>query len=420
MFKSYFLATASICSPSPKSVHAEHLGKIPRSSLEEQQDLTKLIAVLVSTGINRNDDVFIGAELLPVRATGAHKPVTYEHDPNQIIGHMIRTYATEKDGTIVPDDMTPTEPRFDITAEAVLYSFLFPELVDDIKRKASMKNLFVSVEVWFKDYDYLVGTQRVKRNQMTASELEHRLRINGGAGEYEGKRIGRILKNMIIGGIGVVEDPANLESVIKSVAYSNSDVVQNIENEIIYENIQENLIGSSKEEKMVPKKIVEETVALASAIKASNQHGLIKSEATISDLVQRVETLENKNQELENSAKEVKQKAEAARRKSILEGIVNESTLEQHLSHVDGMTNESFESYVSLLRDTLEGNKVVEQKMDASFVEEVTDADVAIDVVDADLETEVEDDGQATLTDAMFQVIKQYRTKSKKNNFGGK
>ena len=60
-------------------------------NLENQCDLLKIIAVLVSTGKNRNKDVFLAEEVLPARNTGAHKPLNIEHDPKKIIGHMLRT-----------------------------------------------------------------------------------------------------------------------------------------------------------------------------------------------------------------------------------------------------------------------------------------------------------------------------------------
>jgi hypothetical protein len=243
--KAYLLATAKIADIEPilvpepvKLASAGDIrGQVPEiPALEDQKDLTKLVAILLSTGINRNDDVFLSSEILPVRATGAHKPVNLEHDPTQIIGHMLRTFATEKDGTRISDDNKPGGKNFDITAEAVLYSFLFPDLVKDIKNRATANNLFVSVEVWFTAFDFLVGSKLVKRNSKTASQLEGRLKVNGGDGSFKGHRLGRVLRNIIIGGIGVVKDPANPESIIKSVSSFDSEVVQEIEDDIICEN----------------------------------------------------------------------------------------------------------------------------------------------------------------------------------------
>lgn len=205
-------------------------------TLEAQKDLMRMVSILVSTGMNKNDDVFLREELLPIRTSGAHKPVNLEHDPDQIVGHMTKTYVTLKDGSIVEDKDNKVPEEFDLTSEAVIYKFIFPEIAQFIKEKADAGNLFVSIEMWFEDYDYLVGNVIVRRNEDTSPILDKHLRANGGDGYYEDKKLGRVLRQCLIAGIGIVKNPANPESIVKSVLSVSSQFVL-IEDQAIINNM---------------------------------------------------------------------------------------------------------------------------------------------------------------------------------------
>ncbi len=224
--KTYIQAIAKITDLSLEEARCEAINiaksskshSVEISPLEVQQDLMKMISILLSTGFNKNDDYFLPEEVLPCRNTGAHKPVDIEHDPSKIIGHILRSYVTLKDDTIIPDDQDPDTSEFDITNEAVIYKYQLPDIAKIIQDKAKNNELFVSVEVWFSDYDYILGNKIIKRTSETASKLDEYLRIKGGNGIYQNQKVGRILRNMIIGGVGVVKKPANPESIIKSIA----------------------------------------------------------------------------------------------------------------------------------------------------------------------------------------------------------
>ena len=66
-----------------------------QSQIDPEGDLLRMLSVLVSTGINKNDDVFIREEVLKARSSGANKPVNIEHDENKIIGNMTRTFVLQ-------------------------------------------------------------------------------------------------------------------------------------------------------------------------------------------------------------------------------------------------------------------------------------------------------------------------------------
>jgi len=345
---------------------------------EDQKDLMKIVSVLLSTGINKNDDVFLGEEIYPARSTGAHKPLNVEHDSNRIVGHMLRTYLTDKDGHMISDDamqcssdfhpsgsmmISKNMPHdFDVTSESVVYKYALPEVAKWVYAKHAKGELFVSVEVWFTDYDYLVGSKLVKRNAETSSVLDGCLRINGGDGTYKGARVGRVLRNMLIGGIGLTEHPANPESVIKSISF---DAPQDtVSDDLIINNIIGNFASVSSElEEIMDPMISEEIEALVQATKA---YWMSKSETIISqstakvsqENVEQIKKMEDKIAALESQNKEMadrlaQQEIEETLkiRKEILGTMKfsDEVVMKTLLPQCASMTHEDFDKFVVTL-----------------------------------------------------------------------
>ena len=401
MHKSYILTTASLCK-ADEAWLVSRAAKVKRGEvpvipqLENQKDLMKMVAILLSTGINRNDDVFLPREVLPVRNTGAHKPVNLEHDPKKIIGHMVRTYASEKSGKRVPDGKKPKGKQFDIIAESVIYQYLFPELAIDIKERAQAGELFVSVEVWFTAYDYLVGSKIVKRTSETASLLESTLRINGGEGIFEGQRTARVLRNMIIGGIGVVKDPANPESIIKSVSNSQIEVVQDIEDKTIAENVLGDLSQNLKlEEEAIElteqevsmalnSEVIKEMAALAAAIKAkAEEHETADIELDeesrenpiLQKVLARLETLEQESRDAKTQLEKAEARAEIERRVKALTDLgLTDDIIEQHVTARFNMSENEFDEYLVLLKATLDTIVMGQQATASADATEATES----------------------------------------------
>lgn len=191
-------------------------------------------SILVSVGANKNDDVFIPSELWAARNSSISKPVNWEHnsgkeidqpnrvvEDNQIIGHTYDCYATDLEGKVISGDVVPES--FHVVTKDYLYKYLFPKAVSRVKAGCEKGDLFVSMEAWFKDYDYLVDDKIVARNEETAF-LDNYLRACGGNGVYKDKKVKRVLKNYTFGGKGIVKRPANPPSVILSVGNENNGV----------------------------------------------------------------------------------------------------------------------------------------------------------------------------------------------------
>jgi len=64
-------------------------------------DLYALRTVLVSSGWNKNDDVFAIEELYKAKNTPVNKKIDYQHDELIIIGHISNAYLVDKSGNIL-------------------------------------------------------------------------------------------------------------------------------------------------------------------------------------------------------------------------------------------------------------------------------------------------------------------------------
>lgn len=227
---------------SPLKIVANLTKAIASDSVTRQQDCLYMKSVLVSTGQNKNDDVFIPEEMWKAKSSPEKKPVNWEHNTgyeiidskdgkrvvadNQIIGVMDSSYPAHKDGTPINTESATAEgfeiPRdFDIITEAVIWKYLFPRTAAKLVSEASANRIFVSMEAWFNKFDYRVGAKIVARNEQTAF-LDRHLKSNGGDGIFEGQQVGRVLRDIVFGGVGIVANPANEDSVIHS--FTNADL----------------------------------------------------------------------------------------------------------------------------------------------------------------------------------------------------
>jgi hypothetical protein len=198
---------------------------------KDQQDLYYLEAILVSTGWNKNDDVFLPNNVWAARKTPEDKQFNFMHDEDDIIGHITGSYVLSKDGQAVSDEAVMPE-EFDIVTQAVLYnSWMKPEnreRMEEIIKEIPEGKWFVSMECLFGGFDYALidpqGVAKILSRDESSAFLTKHLRAYGGTGEYENYKIGRALSNISFSGKGLVSKPANPRSVIlnsKTVASFN-------------------------------------------------------------------------------------------------------------------------------------------------------------------------------------------------------
>ena len=316
--------------PEPQSSHkAMAAMREPQS----QVDLMFMKSLLVSTGENLNDDVFLPDEMWKARYTPVLKPVDWEHNTgrelteaeqkenpgkvvvdNQTIGVMYNSYAIDADGLTIDDEKAQASDfevpeHFDIIDEAVIWKGLYPQTAARIEEGAARDELFVSMEAWFADYDYLVGEKVVARNEETAF-LDDSLRAYGGNGTFGNSRVRRVLRDLTFGGKGIVQRPANEPSVIQKVAHEPMCASASA-NEVIINNV----IGDIRNTKASKPREVLDTMSDAKKTeqatasvpldlytKASDEIAVLKTQAKAKD--DEVESLKasvvEKDEQLEN------------------------------------------------------------------------------------------------------------------------
>jgi hypothetical protein len=198
-----------------------------RAENEKQFDLYYLSSVLVSSGWNKNDDVFDPHEMWEARSTPEDKQFNFMHDEKDIIGHITENYVVDFDGNALNNtvnwDEAGSPKEFNIVTKAVLYrswgdSELRERMNSIIKEIEEGNRWFVSMECMFPNFDYALrdaqgGTKVVRREEASAFLSKH-LRAYGGDGKYEDYEVGRLLRNISFSGKGLVSKPANPRSVI--------------------------------------------------------------------------------------------------------------------------------------------------------------------------------------------------------------
>jgi len=188
---------------------------------KEQIDLFYLKSILVSTGWNKNDDVFDPRELWEARNTPEDKPFNFMHDEKDIIGHITANEVVDFEGNPVLDE-SAIPSKFNILTSAVIYTeWSDPEQrerMGKIVAEIEENKWFVSMECLFPNFDYALAdsngqTRIVKREEATAFLTKY-LRSYGGDGKYEDYKVGRLLRNLSFSGKGLVSKPANPRSII--------------------------------------------------------------------------------------------------------------------------------------------------------------------------------------------------------------
>jgi len=280
-------------------------------------DLYPLNTILVSTGWNKNFDIFTKEEVWAAKDTPEDKPLNIGHNHTKIVGHITSSSVVNAEGTLIPND-TPLDAVpdfFHILTNAVLYKVLKPEakeLQDEIQKiiaEIQDNKWFVSMECLFRGFDYGMigaeGSKVIQRNEKTAFLTKY-LSSYGGTGVYQGNKIGRVLRNITFSGKGLVEHPANPYSII------------------IAEEFKPNLMGDKMELKDLEAQVASLTKALEAKDKNDKDEKFDKfkkdADAALATSKTETETSKAKVKELEASvakleaekAEEVKAKAELA------------------------------------------------------------------------------------------------------------
>lgn len=298
--------------------------------LKPQIDLMYVRSCLVTAGINSNDDGFTNEELWNARHTPVMKPTNWQHKDKDIIGVVYSVEARDLDGNILDFNQdNPPKVPYELWTEAAIFKLIHEGKAKEIQDRYAKDSLFVSMEVWFDDYNYAFMnenniTKVIARNENT-SFLDTHLRANGGSGKYKDQRIARVLIGCTFGGYGFVDVPANKRSIIDSVSIipdasldstssddkDFNDILKSLfseqveENEMIKATAGDNETQTKLEDVadvIVTKLEEKETAKARAAAEAAEKERIAKVEASLSDANKKVTNLETS----------LKEKAEAA------------------------------------------------------------------------------------------------------------
>ena len=376
---------------------------------QDQKDLYYLESVLVSTGWNKNDDVFLPENVWSARATPEDKQFNFMHDENDIIGHITGSYVLSKDGTVLEDTEASAPEDFDIITQAVLYNSWTNlenrERMSRIIAEIQDNKWYVSMECLFAGFDYAIldkeGKGKVLARNEESAFLTKYLRSYGGDGEYEGYKIGRALKEIVFSGKGLVSKPANPRSIILN-SYSVASFKDNISNFSIGENnmsveVQtlEKQLAEVKAELVLTRE--ENKVAKAQIEAAKDKEFAAKVQAFETEITQQTQTVAEMEElvkstqariaELEDALAKsgeqlsvamkdmetMKKKEKSAKRKaSLLEAGFDETEAEEALVKFDSVQDESFEFIIAAMKKKapwMKEDKKEEKKEEANVSE---------------------------------------------------
>lgn len=319
-----FIAEAIPYSPNEIELNSFKNMKAVAEAATSVNDLFYVKSILASVGWNKNDDVFDPVEMWQARNSPVDKPFNFMHDEKDIIGHMVNCYAMDEFGNTLPDfnDMSQVPSQFDIVTGAVLYKSW-----TDKKLKARMDNIIakindgekwhVSMECLFPGFDYAMidtkGNQKIVKREESSAFLTKHLRAYGGKGEYEGYKVGRLLRSFVFSGVGLVEKPANPRSVIlnKKSSFTESQAEEiNMTEEL--ELLKAELAAAKKAEEDA-KKAKEEAEAKVKDAEEEKEK-MTKAEEEAKKAKEEAEEMKKAKVKAEEEAKKAKEEADSAKK----------------------------------------------------------------------------------------------------------
>jgi hypothetical protein len=301
------------------------------------EDLYPLKTVLVSTVWNKNDDVFTPVETWAARHTPEDKPFNNGHVESDIIGHITDNQCFDVDFKIIADQTPVNElpDKFHIVTAAVLYRHYRDKTLKDrieaIIADIQEKKKFVSMECWFQGFDYAIKAQDgqnyiVARTPETAFLSKH-LRAYGGTGEYDNHKVGRILKSIAFTGKGLVDNPANPESVVLAsvlrdfnpqytVAHLITPKIEKeknvMENDKLITELQAELAALKVERDGLNKKLKDVDSQAAQAKVTTLEATVVATEKKVAELQASVATLTQTNEQLAKAKEDAEKSAKAS------------------------------------------------------------------------------------------------------------
>lgn len=395
----------NICKLNEKSM-ASILEAAKASSNPDQIDLFYLTAILVSTGWNKNDDVFTPFDTWAARKTPEDKQFNFMHNEKDIIGHITGNYVVDFNGEIIPDDLKTAPDQFNIVTNAVIYTswsdieqkMRISQIVEEIKEGSKW---FVSMECLFPEFDYALrnsaGETKVIQRQESSAFLTKHLRSYGGSGEYEGYQIGRVLRNLSFSGKGLVSKPANPKSIILNSDPVSTEPKENdmtvkaqatdqLEAELAEAKVMNEKMKKEQEDAKAKLVAFESQLAEKDQTIASFQEEIKNLQSTLAEAKAALEQLAQAKKDMEDEMMDMKKKQKMEKRKaSLVDAGIEDADLEATLASFDALADEAFEQVIAMMKKKMA--KKMEEKKEYASTEDSESETAANQVLDK-VETE--------------------------------
>lgn len=380
---------------------------------KDQMDLYYLESILVSTGWNKNDDVFDSGETWAARNTPEDKQFNFMHNEDDIIGHITGSYVVDQEGNRLEQEEKPSQ--FDIVTQAVLYTSWSGEekreRMNKIIAEIEEGKWFVSMECLFPAFDYALQsaegeTKVIERNEASAFLTKH-LRAYGGEGIYENYRIGRLLRNLAFSGKGLVSKPANPRSIIldkgeffdesksQTLTISSVKEMNMSDHDKQIEDLRAELAEAKAANEALKEQVVAEQQAEIEAKIASLDATIAEQAATIEA---NTATIAEQAEAIKNGEKDMKEKMDELREMKKKEGrMKREAQLEEAgldaeeaaatVESFDGVNDEAFEAVVAVMKSKYakkaeEKEEEKDAKAEIEIEEEVDAAEASEEVLE--------------------------------------
>lgn len=331
-------------------------GKLAKAAKLEDvdPDLLPVSFKLVHANQNKNKDAFDKADLSVAKDTPKLKPLNWQH-AEPIIGVMYDSEFVE----------ASSEEDAHLLVDSVVYKYRYPEYANEIVDRYNEDNLYFSMEVWFTEAECSVCHHVASKKEDYCEHLKSRT--------MPGSTASRILRGIVFGGAGVVDNPADTQAKSVSLGNNNSK-----EENVMPKNNEGNIVFDSQAEldALIQSKVDE-------AIKAGEKDEKIETlEAEIANLK---EEMEKVSKELEaekaNTAKLQEEKAAVeadfatfkedlekenaakARINELTEAgvVIPETNAEKIFKSVKEMTEEAYTMYKDMLVASIAASKAEEE-----------------------------------------------------------
>src|SRR5690606_14590871 len=216
------------------------------------------------------------------------------------------------------------------------------------------------------------GTETVISRDKSTAHLTQYLRAYGGSGKYQGKRIGRRLKNVTYSGVGLVRRPANPESIILTDEVSNASENLNMETYEMADELKSQLAEANEtikslrqrleevNEKQVKEKVEafeNKITALENSV-ASLTEKLDDANKTIKSLSEKVTATETAKADVEKKLAEVEAKARTeARVSTLIAAGKDEKEARELADSFAKLDDEAFKSVAAVIEQSLKAIK---------------------------------------------------------------